>query len=248
MNTQRIRWSTTDNIIACGLGMLLATFAGCADLEREAIEVDKPKMEEPTGPVASATAKEPGLALAMAGKDSKELARVVGSAAEAKANQDKQPKASPSQSSKVDVASQDIAGSPNCEDDTSGLELIKLTFTRDVDGRDPVDDDTSFSADNGRVFAHLRLASLEEGRKVKVVFKRYDREYYKAELDIGKSPRWRTWASVGASKDNVGSWTVDVEDEQGNLLASRKFEIKGDAPSKADGELSEQALPSDEQS
>ena len=112
------------------------------------------------------------------------------------------------------------------------LEVSQLSFARAVDKREPRELSDSFQADGQRVFAHLRLNSeLSEGN-VQIVFKRFDREYYRAKLRVGKSPRWRTWASISATPKNAGSWTVDVEDESGKLLASRKFAVNAvvDAP------------------
>ena len=122
MNTQRINWSMTDSIVACGLGMLLATLTGCADLEKQAMESKTPQIEKPSGSIESATAEEPGLKLAMAGKDGKELARVVGSVQKDAKDVDKKDKPGAVDTTKLEVAARDVAGSPNCEDDQAGLE------------------------------------------------------------------------------------------------------------------------------
>ncbi len=43
-------------------------------------------------------------------------------------------------------------------------------------------------------------------------------------LDVGSSPRWRTWAYTKNALD-VGSWTAVVKDASGHTLARQPFEI-----------------------
>ena len=43
-------------------------------------------------------------------------------------------------------------------------------------------------------------------------------------LDVGPSPRWRTWAYTANAHD-VGSWTAVVKDGSGRTLARQPFEI-----------------------
>jgi hypothetical protein len=45
------------------------------------------------------------------------------------------------------------------------------------------------------------------------------------ELDVGRSPAWRTWSYQRATRYLEGSWEITVELDDGTLLARRALTV-----------------------
>jgi hypothetical protein len=48
-------------------------------------------------------------------------------------------------------------------------------------------------------------------------------------LEIGSSPRWRTWSRRTMRASDVGAWRVEVQDGQGQVLHTMRFEVSPQA-------------------
>jgi hypothetical protein len=105
------------------------------------------------------------------------------------------------------------------------LKVEELTLARKVEGRRATETGESFVADGQRVYAFLRVLNKSKDRQLKVVWSRKGKIYHQARLTVKRSRGWRTWAYIKAHKRLAGSWTVTVENEDGQTLAQKAFVI-----------------------
>jgi hypothetical protein len=49
-------------------------------------------------------------------------------------------------------------------------------------------------------------------------------------LEVGTSPRWRTWARRRLAPTDAGAWTAELRDPSGALLETLSFTVDGPNP------------------
>ena len=106
------------------------------------------------------------------------------------------------------------------EDDT--LYVKELLLSRDVIEREPVDVVQSFSMDDERAWGFAVIHSTY--RMHTLTFKWYyeDEEYFTFDSQVGESPNWRTYSSVGLQP---GSWRVELYNEYDEMLKEVRFHV-----------------------
>jgi hypothetical protein len=108
---------------------------------------------------------------------------------------------------------------------TSNLKALSLKIAPRIENRLPVGEATSFPASVGHVLAWAEIENRDQPTKVTFVWKQDGTERSRADLDVGLSPGWRTWARKSFRSKDTGKWTVEILDDRNNLLASRTFSI-----------------------
>ncbi|MBO6934185.1 MAG: DUF2914 domain-containing protein [Deltaproteobacteria bacterium] len=110
-----------------------------------------------------------------------------------------------------------------------GLDVRRVAVARDIEGREPVDPDTTFFAEDAKLYAHFELTNREgtEDRHPMVVFVGPDgQDRGLIELDVpAGAPRWRTWA-YSSHIQMPGDWRVELRDEEGRVLTDHEFTIE----------------------
>jgi hypothetical protein len=111
------------------------------------------------------------------------------------------------------------------------LHVKRLVLARSVAGHEPVDVATSFSAaQNDRIYAFVEVDNPERAESQIVVT--FEPEHGSptgfVRLDVGASPRWRTWAYTRAARQ-PGAWAAVVRDGNGVELGRTAFEVTGAA-------------------
>ena len=113
-----------------------------------------------------------------------------------------------------------LAGTPSWRKAEEGTcQVTRFVFARKVQDRQPLEISQVPPADGGRVYAYLEVFNKGDSRPIKVVWKRKGKVFHTATLNVGKSPKWRTWAYLTLSKGMKGPWTVEIQDGSGALLA-----------------------------
>ena len=118
----------------------------------------------------------------------------------------------------------------DCEPTAAGqapLELVKLQLTSNVEEREPVDEIERAKAGE-HVWAYLEVANGSDvGRCVSVVFRVDGGKRAALTLDVGPSPRWRTWAKNRMVEADAGkTLEIEVRDDQGRVLDTRRLRIE----------------------
>ncbi len=104
------------------------------------------------------------------------------------------------------------------------LELSTIQFGTDVENRELVGADSTFSADVGTVFCYTHITGAQDTTEIAHVWYYQDEE--KARVPLGvRTSDWRTWSSKKILPSWAGEWNVRVEDAEGNVLGSSSFVI-----------------------
>lgn len=102
------------------------------------------------------------------------------------------------------------------------LELNTIQFGTDVENRELVGADSTFSTDVGTVFCYTHLTGVQDTTEIAHVWYYQDEEKARVPLSV-RSSDWRTWSSKKILPSWAGEWTVRVEDAEGNVLGSSSF-------------------------
>jgi hypothetical protein len=115
---------------------------------------------------------------------------------------------------------------PAVADDTkTSLEVKRLVFARGIDGHEPQDAATAFSAKEDRVYAFVELANPGADDNVDVVFTPPAGTSFSVPLKVsGKAKHFRTWAFTRRAHE-AGEWSVVVRAPGGKALARQSFTV-----------------------
>jgi hypothetical protein len=100
---------------------------------------------------------------------------------------------------------------------------VELVIATAVEDREPVGAGETFPADVGQLFAWMRVTNGADST-LRVVWTHGDHRS-EVPLQVGGSP-WRTWSSKQIPPDWTGSWTVEVQDADGTVVASTTFTVE----------------------
>jgi len=115
--------------------------------------------------------------------------------------------------------------SPSAQPD---LRVRRLVVARGVKQREPVDARSSFRVgETDRVYAFVEVDNRD--RQHSEVFVSFEREDAKGpagkiRLQVGASPRWRTWAYT-RKLDQPGRYEAVVRDASDRVIARAAFEV-----------------------
>jgi len=112
----------------------------------------------------------------------------------------------------------------------AGLKLVSLAVSHSVEDRNPVGVATRFTEIPPRFHCHSVLDCREEKSVVIHTWRRGERVISRVELEVGKSPAWRTWSRQRIRPQWAGVWSCSVSTEAGALLGTATFEV---APAQA---------------
>jgi hypothetical protein len=105
------------------------------------------------------------------------------------------------------------------------IEVLDMKFSRDIEDRIPVDVSEVFPPDIGRVYCWTKIKADSVPTKIYHVWYFKNREMARIELDI-HYPVFRTWSYKTILPQWIGEWKVVVQDENGNEIYEKSFEIK----------------------
>ena len=106
------------------------------------------------------------------------------------------------------------------------LTVTESAISRDVVDRMPVDADTTFASDVGRLYCWTRITGAEGQTTVHHVWIHGDEERADLELNVGAAS-WRTWSNKAIMAEWTGDWRVEVRDADGNVLETIRFTVSG---------------------
>lgn len=92
-----------------------------------------------------------------------------------------------------------------------------------VQNKKPLDVRNTFTVEDRRVFAFVRINCTKPAQNAEFCFYRNKAEYACVKLPVKNPEHWRTWASVRALE---GSWVVKLLIDERQLLTD-KFLVRG---------------------
>lgn len=101
-------------------------------------------------------------------------------------------------------------------------EIIRAQFTSSIDDREPTDSLTTLNDGTEEVFFFCEIKGMAD-KKVSHRWIYNNLVMAEVPFDIG-GPRWRVYSSKKIIPAWVGSWRVDIVDEEGNALVSKSIE------------------------
>lgn len=100
-------------------------------------------------------------------------------------------------------------------------EVARSIITTEVVDREPVNDLEMVPNTEDTVLFFTELRNME-GQTVKHVWMRGDEQMAEVSFEVG-GPRWRIWSSKNMMPEWSGSWTVQVVNGVGGVLAEKTF-------------------------
>lgn len=101
-------------------------------------------------------------------------------------------------------------------------EVSRAQFTTAVENREPVDEISRLDINHARIYF---FTEIRGGQGETVSHRWLYRDKVMAEVSFRiQGPRWRVWSSKNLLPFWTGTWTVQVVDGNGVVLAKKRFE------------------------
>jgi hypothetical protein len=110
-----------------------------------------------------------------------------------------------------------------------GLKLVGLAVGLSVQDRNPVGVATRFTTIPPRFHCHSVFDSRAAEVTVIHTWRRNRRVVSRVELEIGKSPAWRTWSRQRIRAAWADRWSCTVTSQDGSLLGVATFEVQAES-------------------
>ena len=104
------------------------------------------------------------------------------------------------------------------------VKVVGMEFAVAIQNREPIGVSDRFPPDIGKVYCWTKIQATTVPTRIYHVWIYDDKEMARVELDITYHT-FRTWSSKNILPQWKGKWTVVIEDEYGNKLAEKSFEI-----------------------
>lgn len=118
-----------------------------------------------------------------------------------------------------------VSKGPKLNGPASTLRVVEATMASSVEARAPLGSDLDFTADGSRVWAWVSVQNRDEPTTVDMIWKRDGEKINTVTLKVGLSRGWRTWSYRTLRGWDVGHWSVEVVDAEGNLLRELRFDV-----------------------
>ena len=101
---------------------------------------------------------------------------------------------------------------------SSGLKLVDLAIAPEVRRREPIGTSDRFLEMPRMFHCFCVFENRQEPGTVTHVWKRDGRVVSRVELEVGKSPKWRTWSRQRLQATWTGEWSCEVQAPGGRVL------------------------------
>jgi hypothetical protein len=108
-----------------------------------------------------------------------------------------------------------------------GLKLVDLAIATEVIRREPTGIDDRFASLPKRFHCFCVFENRQQATQVTHVWKRDGRVVSRVELEVGKSPKWRTWSRQRLQPSWTGNWTCEVHSMSGRTLGIASVQAGG---------------------
>ena len=100
----------------------------------------------------------------------------------------------------------------------NGLKLVDLAIAAEVKKREPEGVQEHFTTLPRRFHCFCVFENRGETTQVTHIWRRNGRVVSRVELEVGKSPKWRTWSRQRLKPEWTGTWTCEVQSRDGRNL------------------------------
>jgi hypothetical protein len=104
-------------------------------------------------------------------------------------------------------------------------EVSRAVFTTEIDEREPVAIVDSVDSSSNKSISFFTELNNMSGQKVTHQWTHLDKIMFEKTFEV-KAERWRVWTSKTLIPSWTGTWTVNVLDDERELLTSKSFEYR----------------------
>ncbi len=108
-----------------------------------------------------------------------------------------------------------------------GLKLVELVVGTSLEEKLPTDIKTHYPVPPEILYCYSVFENPEPDATVTHVWRRGSRLVSRVELEVGRSPKWRTWSKQRTQPHWTGLWSCEVLDRNGQQLGLTVFQIGG---------------------
>lgn len=114
--------------------------------------------------------------------------------------------------------------SPAVAQDKS-FDVSRLVICIDIKNREPVGISDIFTSTTEKVYCFLEATNIVADTTASFVWYFEQKQMAKIDLSLKKGNHWRTYSSKKLAKLK-GTWKVEIQDEQGNIVKSINFKVE----------------------
>ena len=115
---------------------------------------------------------------------------------------------------------------PTLQNDSDILKIKDIKICKSIYKRTPVGADVVFTNNVDSLYCYTRIQNTGQKKEVKHVWYYEDQIMTQVRYNVKKSNIYRSWTKKTILSHQVGRWRVDVQDPDGTIIGSKKFEIK----------------------
>ena len=106
------------------------------------------------------------------------------------------------------------------------LTVKDIKICKSIYKRTPVGSDVVFTNNVDSLYCYTRIQNPGPNREVKHIWYYDDQMMTQVRYNVKKSNIYRSWTKKTILSSQVGNWRVDIQDNNGTVIGSKKFEIK----------------------
>ncbi|MFC1856043.1 DUF2914 domain-containing protein [Thermodesulfobacteriota bacterium] len=118
-----------------------------------------------------------------------------------------------------------LANFAGAEEGEATLSVLELKMALDVVEREPVEVSEAFGADVERVYCFSKIKVDEDAASIFHVWYFNGEKVTQVELNVKRSPGFRTHSNKAIMNHQKGAWKVEVQDSEGNVLQAIEFTV-----------------------
>ena len=120
----------------------------------------------------------------------------------------------------------DPVENPDLQNVLDILKIKDIKICKSIYKRTPVGADVIFTNNVDSLYCYTRIQNTGAKKEVKHVWYYEDQIMTQVRYNVKKSNIYRSWTKKTILSTQVGRWRVDVQDPDGTIIGSKKFEIK----------------------
>ena len=112
------------------------------------------------------------------------------------------------------------------EEKNISLTVKDIKICKSIYKRTPVGSDVVFTNNVDSLYCYTRIQNPGPKREVKHIRYYDDQMMTQVRYNVKKSNIYRSWTKKTILSSQIGNWRVDIQDNNGTVIGSKKFEIR----------------------
>jgi len=112
------------------------------------------------------------------------------------------------------------------DDYNTPLVVKDIKICKNIYKRTPVGSDNIFTNNVDSLYCYTRIQNTGSKREVKHIWYYDNQIMTQVRYNVKKSNIYRSWTKKTILPNQIGNWRVDIQDNNGTIIGSKKFTIK----------------------